>query len=200
MQKRALLLFVIALLMGGIAVFLVNTLIQREVQERGQVEVVETKKVVVAAVDLKTGMRLDKLAIKAVDMPVDALPEGVFSDVNDLLGEKPPIVLEKITKNEIILPYKLSPHGARAGLPPRIPEDSRAVAISVSEVTGVAGFVLPGNYVDVTLTSDIQRKDKKPATHRPPANLRYMIVTHTISTANHAMLCACMMAAWFGHR
>lgn len=171
MQKRALVLLLIALLMGGVAVILVQNLLQKEVDERAKVEVIETTPVVVAAIDLKTGMRLDKLAVQTVEMPVELVPEGAFSDVNTLLGEKPPIAIKKIAKREVILPYKLSPHGARAGLPPRIPEDMRALTIMVSEITGVAGFVLPGNYVDVTLTSTIGRKDDQPATHTMLQNL-----------------------------
>jgi pilus assembly protein CpaB len=86
----------------------------------------------------------------------------------------PPIVLKKIAKNELILPYKLSPFGARSGLPPKIPEDMRAITIAVNEVSGVAGFVLPGNYVDVLLTSNIGRRDKLPATRTLLQNIQVL--------------------------
>ena len=161
MQKKALLLLLIALIMGGLVTILVNTLLTREVQERGEVSVIPTTKVLVATSDLKTGMRLDKLTIKQVDWPVGNLPEGTYSNVDTLLGEKPPVVIKKIYKNEIILPYKLSPQGARGGLPPKIVEDRRAATIEVNEITGVAGFVLPGTFVDVLLTSDIGQRDKE---------------------------------------
>ena len=164
MQKKALLLLLIALIMGGLATILVNTLLTREVKERGEETVMETRKVLVATSDLKTGMRLDKLTVKQVDWPVGNLPKGVYSDVDKLLGEKAPIVIKKINKNEFILPYKLSPQGARGGLPPKISEDRRAMTIRVSEVSGVAGFVLPGTFVDVLLTSKIGQKDKNLAT------------------------------------
>lgn len=164
MQKKALLLLLIALLLGLFATILVNTLLTREVEERGKETVMQTSKVVVAASDLKTGMRLDKLTVKKVDLPADSLPKGTYSNVDTLLGTKAPIVIKTIKKNEIILPYKLSPQGARGGLPPKIPEDSRAITIAVSEITGVAGFVLPGTYVDILLTSTIGQKNKQPAT------------------------------------
>ena len=161
MQKKALLLLLIALIMGGLVTILVNTLLTREVQTRGEESVMPTTKVLVATSDLKTGLRLDKLTIKQVDWPVGNLPEGAYSNVDTLLGEKPPIVIKKIYRNEIILPYKLSPQGARGGLPPKIAEDRRAATIEVSEITGVAGFVLPGTFVDVLLTSDIGQRDKQ---------------------------------------
>lgn len=161
MQKKALLLLLIAIIMGGLVTILVNALLTREVKERTEVEVMETSKVLVAASDLKTGMRLDKITVKQVDLPTESLPEGTYSDVDTLLGEKAPIVIKKINKNEIILPYKLSPQGARGGLPPKITEDKRAFTIEVSEISGVAGFVLPGTFVDVLLTSTVgQRNDQ----------------------------------------
>lgn len=164
MQKKALLLLLIALIMGGLVTILVNTLLTREVQERTEKSVMQTTPVLVAASDLKTGVRLDKLTVKQVDWPADYMPEDAYSNVEKLLGDKPPIVLKQIKKNEIILPYKLSPQGARGGLPPKIPEDMRAITIEVSEISGVAGFVLPGTFVDVLLTSKIGQKDKNLAT------------------------------------
>jgi pilus assembly protein CpaB len=164
MQKKALLLLLIAIIMGGVVTILVNSLLTREVQERGEVAVMPTSKVLVAASDLKTGMRLDKLTIKQVDWPTENMPEGAYSNSDKLLGEKAPIVIRKINKNEIILPYKLSPQGARGGLPPKIGEDMRAITIQVSEITGVAGFVLPGTFVDVLLTSKVGQADKEQAT------------------------------------
>lgn len=164
MQKKALLLLLIALVLGGLATILVNSLLTREVEERAMEGVVETRKVVVAASDLITGVRLDRLTLKQVDLPSDHLPKDTFSNIDQLLGDKPPIVIKHIKQNEIILPYKISPHGARGGLPPKIPEDRRAITIEVSEITGVAGFVLPGTYVDLLLTSTIGQKGNKPAT------------------------------------
>jgi pilus assembly protein CpaB len=171
MQKKALLLLLVALIMGGVVTILVNTLLTQEVQQRSEQTVIDTQKVLVAASDLKTGMRLDKISVKQVDWPVENLPEGTYSNVDVLLGEKPPVVIKKINKNEVILPYKLSPQGARGGLPPKIPEDRRAITIEVSEISGVAGFVLPGTYVDVLLTTKEGQKDEKLATQTLLQNL-----------------------------
>ncbi|HEY9148858.1 MAG TPA: Flp pilus assembly protein CpaB, partial [Gammaproteobacteria bacterium] len=117
--------------------------------------------------------------LKEVELPTENLPEGVYSSVSSLIptGEEAPsapVVIRMIKKNEIVLPYKLSPFGARAGLPAKIPEDSRAVTIAVNEITGVGGFVLPGNYVDVILTSTIGRNDKNPATRTLLQNIRVL--------------------------
>lgn len=161
MQKKALLLLLIALIMGGVVTVLVNTMLKREVQERAEQDVIKTTKVLVAASDLKTGLRLDKVTVKKVDWPAENIPEGAYVDLDLLLGDKPPIVIRKMNKNEIILPYKLSPQGARGGLPAKIAEDRRAITIEVNEISGVSGFVLPGTFVDVLLTSTVGQRNNQ---------------------------------------
>ena len=170
MQKRAIMLLIVALIMGGIAVALVNVMLEAKTV-KSDVRQMSTQPVVVAAADLKTGTRLDALNIKTVELPSGSLPDGVYSDPKKVLGDVAPIVLKEIRKNEVILPYKLSPQGARAGLPPRIPEDERAITVSVNEITGVAGFVLPGDYVDVIYSTSMNRSDKTPVTHTLLQNL-----------------------------
>ena len=181
MQKKAVLLLLIAIIMGGLVTILVNALLTREVKERGEESVMQTSKVLVAASDLKTGMRLDKLVVKQVDWPVENLPEGAYNNVDLLLGEKAPIVLKKLNKNEIILPYKLSPQGARGGLPAKISEDRRAMTIKVSEISGVAGFVLPGTFVDILLTSAVGQRDENLASRTLLQNILVLGVDQSSS-------------------
>ncbi len=164
MQLRALIMLALALIMGGITVFLVNTFLQREVSDLGRVQEIRTVPVVVAATDLKVGTKLEAVMVQVADWPAEVAPEGTFKDVATLIGEKPPVVLQEIRRGEIVLPYKLSPHGARGGLPSRILEDQRAITVPVTEVTGVGGFVMPGDFVDVMHTSAIGRRDELPVT------------------------------------
>ena len=79
-----------------------------------------------------------------------AAPEGSFSQPDELLGRG---LIVPIVKNEPILAAKLASKEAGAGLPPVIPEGMRAVSVRVNEVVGVAGYVLPGNRVDVVATA-----------------------------------------------
>jgi pilus assembly protein CpaB len=57
-----------------------------------------------------------------------------------------------LIENEPVLPMKLAPKEAGAGLPPVIPHGLRALSVRVNEVIGVAGYVLPGTRVDVLAT------------------------------------------------
>lgn len=163
MQIRALIMLAVALVLGGITVFLVNNFLQSEAGG-GRVQKMRTVPVVVAAQDVKSGTKLEKVMLTVADWPADTVPEGVYSDVATVIGEKPPVLLQEAKRGEVILPYKLSPHGARGGLPARIPEDMRAATIPVTEITGVAGFVAPGDFVDILHTSTVGRSDELPVT------------------------------------
>src|SRR3954471_19782969 len=106
--------------------------------------------VVVAAADLQLGSELKKEDITVVQFPAGQTPEGFFSKPEEVLGRG---VIVPIVKNEPILKAKLASKEAGSGLPPVIPEGMRAVSVRVNEVVGVAGYVLPGNRVDVVATA-----------------------------------------------
>lgn len=165
MQSRALIMLLVALVMGGIAVYLVQSLLKQQEGERVAVQGVETVPVLVAANDLAVGSRLDALALNVVDWPEGSVPAGVYPTKEAALGADPdqaPVVLQEIRQGEPVLPYKLSPEGARPLLTPKIPPEMRAMSIAVNEIKGVAGFILPGDKVDVVLTSQqlSPRKDE----------------------------------------
>lgn len=158
---------------GLAAVFLAKTMVDQQVTT-ATVEQVETVPVVVAKVDLKMGTRLDKMMLDTIDWPTESLPDNYFSSIDDVVGKEPPIVLKQMRKGEVVLHYKLSPHGAKGGLPAKIPEDMRAITIAVTEVRGVAGFVLPGNYVDILHTTAVGRRDDKPVTRVLMQNMQVL--------------------------
>ncbi|HUE89113.1 MAG TPA: Flp pilus assembly protein CpaB [Vicinamibacterales bacterium] len=108
-----------------------------------------TQPVVVAAADLQIGAELRRDDLKIIDWPASAAPNGVFTTMDEIVGRG--LVLPLI-ENEPVLPMKLAPKGAGAGLPPVIPAGLRALSVRVNEVIGVAGYVLPGTRVDVLAT------------------------------------------------
>ena len=110
---------------------------------------IPTQPVVVAAADLQIGTALKKEDLQVIDFPQGAAPEGSFSQANDIVGRG---IIVPMVKNEPVLAAKLASKEAGAGLPPVIPEGMRAVSVRVNEVVGVAGYVLPGNRVDVVAT------------------------------------------------
>jgi len=109
-----------------------------------------TQPVVVATNDLALGAALKADDLKVVNFPQGQAPEGAFQRVDEVTGRG---VIMPIVRNEVILPAKLATKESGSGLPPVIPEGMRAVSVRVNEVIGVAGYVLPGNHVDVLATA-----------------------------------------------
>lgn len=161
MQIRALAILCLALLMGGVSVFLVNDYLKKEVGERRAAMEVPMTHVVVTTKNLEFGNVIVADTLKLLLVPEDMAPAGSFKTIDEVVGTgKPAIALGDIKANEVLLPHKLSPHGARGGMPAKIPEDMRALTIAVNEVRGVAGFVLPGDFVDILHTTNVGRKDE----------------------------------------
>ncbi len=112
-------------------------------------ESIATQKVVVASTDLQIGAELQRDDLRVIDWPAGAVPNGAFSNPDELVGRG---LVMPLIQNEPVLPMKLASKEAGAGLPPVIPKGLRAVSVRVNEVIGVAGYVLPGTRVDVVAT------------------------------------------------
>ena len=108
-----------------------------------------TTPVVVAAADLSLGTALRREDLRVIAWPADAVPAGTFKDPKEVIGRG---LIQSVANNEAVLPSKLAPTEAGAGLPPVIPEGMRALSVRVNDVIGVAGYVLPGTRVDVVAT------------------------------------------------
>ena len=112
--------------------------------------------VVIAANDLSFGDELTAQALRIVNYPEDAIPVGSYASLDEIFTDisKRTIVLSQMRLNEPLMNYKISGPGGKGSLSARISEGYRAAAIRVDEVTGVAGFIVPGDYVDVIYTRD----------------------------------------------
>lgn len=117
---------------------------------------IELLPVVVVAADLDFGDVLTPDMLKVVEYPADAMPDGTYENKNNIFVDpsRPTIVLRRMARNEAVLDYKISGPGARGSLSALIGEGMRAVSIRVSDVSGVSGFVMPGDMVDVLYTRD----------------------------------------------
>jgi pilus assembly protein CpaB len=114
--------------------------------------------VVVARAPLKFGDRLEASKLEILKLPSNAVPEGSFTTVAQVLAQDhggAPVALTPIAAREPLLPSKLSGPGARASIAAEITEGMRAYTIKVSDVTGVGGHALPGDRVDVVLMRDL---------------------------------------------
>lgn len=113
---------------------------------------IATSKILVAKSPLKYGTEITADLVQEVEWPSSSLPEGSLTSMDQLTGAGKRIVLSEITTNEPILLAKLSGKDGRASLSNLLEPGQRAVTIRVDDITGVAGFVTPGDRVDVILT------------------------------------------------
>jgi len=156
MRNTAALMLIAAVLIGGLTVWLARDFLENRPAQTIQSEtgeVIEATTVVVAARPLAFGDTLTRELMKEVAWPADNVPDGSFETINEILeGADRRVALRAMEPNELLLQSRVSGFGGRATLSQVIKEGMRAVTIRVNDVNGVAGFVLPGDRVDIMLT------------------------------------------------
>ena len=143
-NKRAIVMLAVAILFGVAAVALAWTWLQGQAKAN-------SNRVVVATTDVGRGQRLSSEMLKLADVPAKNLPKDAFTDAS-LLSER--VLKVNLVPGEVITESKLAPHGTMGGMSALISEGKRAITVRVNDVIGVAGFALPGNYVDVIVHTE----------------------------------------------
>ena len=166
MRNISIIMLGLAVVLGLMTVYFTRNFIQNQRTVEPAVAVVEQPQaelatVVVAKFPMKFGdeITVDKLSVKS--WPADIRPEGSFENISDILGSERRVVLRSIGTNEPITKEKISGFGSRASLSQVIEEGYRATAIRIDVASSVAGFILPGDRVDVLLTFKPQNSQKK---------------------------------------
>ena len=145
MTTRTILLVVLALTCGGSAVVGVSSLIG---QPRERTDI---KRIVTAAVSMPRGGTLSAKSLKLQDWPKALVPPGAMFSLEDAIDRS---ALVPLVAGEPVLDGKLASKGAGRGLASMIPMGMRAFTIHTPHVAaGVGGFIMPGNKVDVLLTT-----------------------------------------------
>lgn len=109
-----------------------------------------TTSVVVAANDIKVGTILKEEDLKVSEV-VGEPSKGVLRTTKEAIGRG---VISNLYKNEPILDNRLAAVGSGGGLAATISPGMRACAVKVDDVVGLAGFVTPGQRVDVLITGN----------------------------------------------
>ncbi len=110
-------------------------------------------RIVVATGDISLGQRLAPEMVKLSDWPADNLPEGAVGDPMKLVGR---VLKVSVLRGEPLAEAKLAPAGTLGGLSALISEGKRAITVRVNDVVGVAGFALPGNFVDILVSTQAE--------------------------------------------
>jgi pilus assembly protein CpaB len=167
-----------AVLFGLLAVFIAQAWLNSQAELRArsmdaQKKPLAVKTLVVAAKPLRFGSELSSMSLREIPWPDDAIPAGAFSKIVDLIASGRRVVLTPIEANEPILASKITGSGQRATLSAVLQDGMKAVTIRVNDVEGVAGFVLPGERVDVVLT---RQQDKNATADVVLQNVRVLAV------------------------
>ncbi len=179
MRASTIVMIVLAGVFGLLAVFVAQAWLNRQDEQLrlksalNQPKPAATRMVVVAASALRFGNPLTSGNLRETPWPEGALPEGSFSSIQDVLAAGKRIVLAPIEPNEPVLVSKLTGPGQRATLSAVLHEGMKAVTVRVSDIEGVAGFVLPGDRVDILLT---RRVDKGGTTDVVLQNTRVLAI------------------------
>lgn len=115
-------------------------------------------KVAVAATDISLGQRLTPELVQMVDWPKGSVPPGAIRKAAELDGR---VLRTNMMRGEPLLESKLAPVGTKGGLSAVIGEGKRAITVRVNDVIGVAGFALPGNYVDIIVNTQRESGDAR---------------------------------------
>ena len=148
MRRNNATVLVIALVLGVIAAVLTrNWLVSHSRAKLAQ----EAGTIVVAAVPLGFGSQLTPENVKENSWSANTLPEGAFATKQELLSGGRRMALVSIAPNEPVLRARVTAPGQRAALSSMLDPGKRAVTVRVDDVRGVAGFIQPGDRVDVVL-------------------------------------------------
>ena len=145
-RNRTLVALALAILVGLAA----SMFVYRQMQQVTVIEPkVEMENIVVAAMPLRLGTRLQAAHLRTVSWPKREPIPGMFSEPQQVYDRA---LISDVVANEPILDAKLAPIEAGGGLSATIPEGMRALSVAVNNVVAVAGFVIPGTMVDVLVT------------------------------------------------
>lgn len=117
------------------------------------------RSVVVTTADLTYGMKLERTMLRVARYPKDAVPQGAYMSMDSVVGQTTKVFM---AAREPVTATKLSSRGG--GLSMLVRPSMRAASIEVNQVSGVSGFVLPGDRVDVLVTVEPRTSFANPIT------------------------------------
>ena len=146
-MKLSKVLLVFGIILGGVTAFFLYDYLTN--MQEPVAAAVPHEDVVVArdTIPAHTPINAEMLEIKSI--PVDAIHPEAGGDISLFVGG---IARSEIIRGEQVLSSRVHTEDMRATLSYRIPENMRAISIPVGEVTGVSGYITPGDKVDVLLT------------------------------------------------
>lgn len=141
---RTFMLFLAALVMALIAVLIAQHWAKS--LGNGEVQQVQYTKVIIATLDIPQWKTVEAVDITEKEWPKEAVTKDMFTDKSLVLGK---VAINNVYKDELLDARRVvDPKGGNI-FSLGFPEYKRAFTLRVNDVSGVGGFLLPDNHVDI---------------------------------------------------
>ncbi len=175
-KKRTLMLLFLSLAMGVGAAWVANNWVRSQLVPEATADA-NMANVIVAGLAIPFGTKIEANHLRTIEMPVSAVPGNAYTDSEQVVGK---IAKQALFQGEMMIPEKLADHEGGSTLAAVIQPKMRAITLRVNDVIGVAGFLLPGNRVDILATKQTGRA--RAHTETVLKNIKVLAVDQTAST------------------
>jgi pilus assembly protein CpaB len=175
LSRRGPILIVVSLLLAVGAAWVANRWLISQSEQRAATP--GTVPVVTAATDIPFGTAIEAARhVAVIQMLEGTAPDGAYKTPEEVEGK---VARAAILKGDILLPGRLTAAGEGNLLAMIVSPNMRAVSVRVNDVVGVAGFLLPGNRVDVVTA---YRDGNQTKSDTVIQNVKVLAVDQTAST------------------
>jgi pilus assembly protein CpaB len=170
-RKRGLLLLTLSLVLGLSAAMVARGWVTEQTAKEKDIATV-----VAASMAIPFGTKVEERHLKIIGMPKNSAPPGSFTIKEDVIDK---VTTQQIVAGEILMKARFVEQGEGSTLAALVTKNMRAFTVRVDDVIGVAGFLLPGNRVDVV---SARKEGRRAITDTILRNIEVLAVDQTAST------------------
>lgn len=166
-NRRVLLIAVLLAAITAGALLIYMRSLQKKAQEKVEIKMAT---VLISAQSIPARTIIEPSMITTKQLPETLVTPDMYRDIKEVVGK---VTTSAVIANEIIMKQKFAEKGAEMGLSFIVPKGKRGVTVQVNQVSGIAGLLKPGDFVDVLCTFEVPRSEEEGKTKAP----NYMTVT-----------------------
>lgn len=175
-KRRGLILIFLSLIMAVGAAWVANTWVKAQLISKATAEP-NKMLVVAAAMAIPFTTKVETRHLKMIEIPEGVLPAGAYTSFEEVEGQ---VATTSISRGEILNAARFANHTRGSTLAALVSEDMRAITVRVNDVVGVAGFLLPGNTVDVLAAR--KGRNQRATIETILTNIKVLAVDQTAAT------------------
>lgn len=120
-----------------------------QVAKASQESKIEMKEVVVAISEIPAHAKVTEEMVEIKEVPEEAVHADSYTDIAAVIGG---ITTTELIAGEQVLAERIVSDGEDAELSYRIPENMRAITVPATEVSGVGGYIVAGDKLDILVS------------------------------------------------